>query len=331
MSHEVYGEKAVYAVTPAWHRLGTVLDEVFTAEQALDVLNPERIPVQQWTAGVQDPTTGKWYSTNQFLGTVQVEDQRDPQDKKITVFDYPSPDHRLIQDWEQLAWMDAIVGNEEGAHYEAAVKLRGGTQTILTINLGKTVLDPEGRSDVSYKYLFGFNSHNRSWPLGAKFADMRVECANMAAMAMRDGSKPEYKTKHTTNLMERVAMAQQVLGLEVSWHRLFVDTAEVLIQTDMTDNAFRRLLDVVLVSEDGEKDNDAAGTVRAIYELNPSQHNLYGTWWGGYNAISYFNDWQTVVRGGKASKDEMRFLRQFDDTKGLKQRAWDAVVEMAGV
>jgi len=227
--------------------------------------------------------------------------------------------------------MDAIVSNEEGAHYEAAAKLRGGTQTILTINLGKTVLDPDGRADTSYRYLFGFNSFNRSWQLGAKFADMRVECANMAAMALADGRKPEYKTKHTTNIMQRVAMAQEVLGLEVAWHKLYTETAELLIQTDMSDNAFKRLLETVFVNEDGEKDDETIGTVRAIYELNPSQLNLYGTWWGGFNAVTYHNDWNTVVRGGKSSKDEMRFMRQFDDTKGLKQTAWDAVVEMAGV
>jgi len=322
--HEVHGEKAVYAIKPAWHRIGTVLDDVFTAEQALRVINPDRVPVQKWTAGVQNPVTGEWTPTNDFVGTVEVEDG------KVKVFDFPSPDHALVQDWEQLAWMDAIVNNDGGAHYEAAVKLRGGTQTILTVNLGKTVLDPGGRADVSYSYLFGFNSHNRSWPLGAKFADFRVECANMAAMAMRDGRKPEFKTKHTTNIMARVQMAQEVLGLQVSWHQAFMQTAEVLIEREMSDNQFSRLLDGVF-TVDGDKDVEAVGTVRAIYELNPTQINLYGTWWGGFNAVGYYNDWQTVVRGGKTSKDEMRFMRQFDDTKGLKQRAWDAVTEMAGV
>jgi uncharacterized protein DUF932 len=320
MPHEVYGEKAVYAIKPAWHRIGTVLADTFTAEEALRVINPDRNPVMKWTAGVQDPTTGEWFPTNDFTGTVEREGE------KIKVYDFATPDHALVQDWEQLAWMDAIVGNEEGAHYESVVKLRGGTQTILTINLGKTVLDPDGRADTSYRYLFGFNSHNRSWSLGAKFADFRVECANMAAMAMRDGRKPEYKTKHTTNIMARVAMAQEVLGLEVSWHKAFVETAEVLIQTEMTDNAFSRMLDG-LFTVDGERDSDTIGTVKAIYELNPAQTKLWGTWWGGFNAVSYYNDWQTVVRGGKTSKDEMRFFRQFDDTKGLKQEAWDRIVE----
>jgi hypothetical protein len=301
-----------------------VLDDVFTSEEALRVINPDKVPVYKWTAGVQDPVTGIWYSTNDFMGTVQVEDG------KVTVFDFPSPDHALVQDWEQLAWMDAIVGNVEGAHYEAVVKLRGGTQTILTINLGKTVLDPNGRADTSYQYLFGFNSFNRSWQLGAKFSDFRVECANMAAMALRDGRKPEFKMKHTTNIMNRVAMAQEVLGLQMTWHREFSETAELLIQTEMRDNQFKRELEGLL-TVDGETDYETIGTIRAIYELNPAQLKIYGTWWGGYNAISQYNDWQTVVRGGKASKDEMRFMRQFDDTKGIKQQAWERIVEAAGV
>jgi len=324
--HEVHGNRAVYGNnTPAWHRIGQVLDGCFTAEQAIQVINPDRIPVESWAAGVQDPVTGEWFKTNEFTGTIVKEDG------KVKVFDFPSPDHKIVQDWEQMAWMDAIVGAADGAHYEAAVKLRGGTQTALTINLGEVHLDENGRNDVNYKYLFGFNSHNRSWQLGAKFANIRGDCANCAAMILGNKTAPEFKTKHTTNIMNRVALAQKVLGLEVEWSRIFFEVAEELIQTKMSDNDFQRLLDNVFVI-DGEKDVEATETTRAIYMLSPAQSNLFGTWWGGFNAVTYYNDWNTVVRGSnRSSADEMRFFRQFDDTKNIKQRAWDATVEMAGL
>jgi hypothetical protein len=319
--HEVYGERAVYAVKPAWHRIGTVLESVFTAEEALRVINPDRIPVQKWTAGVKNPITGEWVETEKFVGTVEVEND------KVKVFDFPSPDHALVQDWEQLAWMDEIVRNQNGAHYEAAVKLRGGSQTALTINLGAVILDEQERADVNYRYLFGGNSHNRSWPLLAKLANIRGECANMSAMIMGSHS-PEYKTKHTVNIMNRVAVAQKALGLAVEYNNLYYATAEEMIHTELTDNTFKRVLNT-LFTVDGELDVDSVNTVRGVYELNPSQVMLKGTVWGGLNAVTFFNDWGTKVRGSSSSSaDEMRFVRQFDDTKGLKQKAWDLFADL---
>jgi Domain of unknown function (DUF932) len=322
MPAEVHENRAVYAKTPAWHRIGTVLTECFTSKQALSVINPNMTPVEKWTAGVQDPATGIWYTTEEFVGTVEVENG------VVKVFDYPTPDHTLVQDWEQMAWMDEILKNVEGAHYEAAVKLRGGRQTALTINLGEVILDPQERADVNYKFLFGGNSHNRSWPLMAKLANMRAECANMAAMVMGTHS-PEYKTKHTVNIMNRANIAREALGLAVEYNDLYYSEAQTLIETKMTDNHFQRILDTIFTF-DGEKDEESINTVRGVYELNPSQIRLYGTLWGGFNAVTYFNDWNTKVRGSRTSSaDEMRFIRQFDDTKGLKQKAWEVFTEAA--
>lgn len=323
MPHEVYQDRAVYAKTPAWHRIGTVLDDCFTAEEALRIINPDRVPVESWVAGVQNPRTGEWFSTEDFTGTVQIEGD------KLTVFDFPSPDHALVQDWEQMAWMDEIVRSQDGAHYEAAVKLRGGRQTALTINLGAVVLDPQERADMNHRFLFGANSHNRSWPLMAKLANMRGECANMSAVIMA-GHSPEYRVKHTTNIMSRVAVAQQALGMAVEYNNLYYSQAEVLIQTPMHDNTFKRILETIFTKDDGEKDEDSINTCRGVYELNPAQTRLNGTLWGGFNAVTFFNDWGTKVRGSRTSSaDEMRFIRQFDDTKGLKQKAWDLFVDAA--
>jgi hypothetical protein len=324
MSHEVYKDRAVYAVKPAWHRIGTVLDSCFSAEEALQVINPDRIPIQKWMAGVRNPVTGEWIETEDFTATVSVEDG------KVTVFDFPTPDHKLVQDWEQMAWMDEIVRNRDGAHYEAAVKLRGGRQTALTINLGAVILDPQERADINYSFLFGANSHNRSWPLTAKLANMRGECANMSAMILGSHS-PEYKIKHTVNIMSRVAIAQNALGLAVEYNDLYYELADEMISTAMPDNTFKRILDGIFVV-DGEKDDESINTVRGVYELNPAQSKLHGTFWGGFNAVTFFNDWATKVRGSRtSSSDEMRFLRQFDDTKGLKQKAWDAFAEQVQV
>lgn len=328
MSHEVHNGQAVYAKKPAWHGLGVTLADTFTAAEALRHLDPENEPIQSWIAAVIDPITGEVHTTEDFKGTVQI------QNGKVVVFDFPTPEYGIVQLVDQFAWADELVGQVGGAHYEAAVKLRGGKQVIMTVALGEHILDPNGRGDKQYSKLFLANSWNRSWAFMAKATNVRAECANMAAMVMGQHS-PEIKLRHTVNIMDRVNVAREALGMVVEHDKLFFEVAEALIEKDMSDNQFQRILDTVFTVEDSgttEKDEEAIATVRGIYELNPTQINVFGTYWGGFNAISYFNDWNTAVRGGKhTTVGESRLLRQVDDTKGLKQRAWDIIREKAEV
>lgn len=327
MPAEIYATQAVYAKTPAWHRIGHVLEDCFSAEDALAILNPNRDRVMKFPASAVAPD-GSLVSTEEYQAVV-----RKTPSGEWKILSFMSPDYTVVDIIDQFAWMDEIVKAVEGAHYTAAVELRGGRQTALTIDLGSVVLDPQERADIQHKFLFGANSYDGSWALKAKLANMRGECANMAAMILATHS-PEYVTRHTPNVQSRVQFAQKALGLAVQYNDLFYVTAEELIHAPMSDKAFDRLLDDLFVVDGvtGEKDVNAQNQVRGVYELSPSQSKLYGTWWGGFNAVTEYNDWRTAVRGSKSNDvNQMRFLRQFDDTKGLKQRAWDYVVEKAEV
>lgn len=326
--HEVDGQRAVYAKVPAWHRIGHVLEDVFTADDALKVLEANSTGVQKYRAAVI--VNGTVIEVDNFDAIGEVVDGQ------LRVYNFASPDYGLIQRRQHFQFLDEVVGAVDGAHYECAVSLRGGSQTIITVNLGSVTLDPSERADVQHKYIFSANSFNGSWAFRTKLTNVRAECANMAAVVLRGSTdnvvRGDWSTRHTSNIMDRVQAAKLTLGIAKQYNDLFFFNAEQFIHTSMSDNTFSRILDDLFVDATGEKDVEAQESVRGIYELSPSQLRLHGTLWGGFNAVTEYADWRSKVRGSaRTNINEARFVRQLDDTRDLKQRAWDVVSQVAAV
>lgn len=339
MPAEIDGTKAVYAKTPAWHRIGSVLDDVFTADEALAVLNPTSEPIRKVTAmaEVTDSKGKKHLIEAEDLDAIV---EWDHETERFRVLSYQSKQYGVVQLEDQFRFMDEIVGAVDGAHYEAAVKLRKGRQVCLTIFLGDMILDKNGIADTSKRYLWGFNSYDGSWALRCKFGNFRVECANMAAMALRGSTDrqqvgSDWSTRHTTNVISRVEEAKSVLGMFNTYEKLYEAQAEHMIHTIMDDNSYVRILTDLFTAENPrtqqvETDREAVQQVKTIYELSPTQTDLFGTVWGAFQASVEHHDWVKVVRGGKVtSVGEKRFLNQIEDPSGFKQRAWERLWDYA--
>lgn len=336
MPAELDGNKAIYATKPAWHNIGTVVKEgTFTAERALAVLNPSGEPIRK---------------SYKLVGTIILDDGSEvpvEMNDHTMLVDFDSDtnqyrplsvvkkDYGLIQREEQFAVADAVIGMIGGAHYESAVNLREGKQTVLTAYLGDYVLDPNGIADKGKRFLWIFNSWDRSWAFRFKFGDFRVECANLAALALRGSSDSnvvgsDWSTKHTTNIMSRVDEAKNFLGLWQVHEQIFQAQAEHMIRTPLHDNAFGRIIDGLYQTKNKttgqiETDKKAATEARVTYELSAAGRDILGTVWGGFNAVTQQHDWVKAPRGSsKTTADEMRFVKQVEDPTGLKQAAWDA-------
>jgi len=249
-------------------------------------------------------------------------------------------DYGNVQLDELFEMCDVIVGLIDGAHYEAAVKLRQGKQVVLTIYLGDYVLDPNGVADKGKRFLWAFNSWDGSWALRFKFGDFRIECANMAAMALRGSTDKgvvgsDWSTRHTTNIMERAAEAKSFLGLWSVHEKLYAAQAEHMIHTPLSSGAFDRIIGELYKTKDKttgqmEPDEKVLTEVRVTRELSAAGRDIRDTVWGGFNAITEHHDWVTVPRGSaKTSVEEMRFVKQLQDPTGLKQAAWDAFWDYA--
>lgn len=333
VSEAVYGNRK-----PAWHRLGDVVDGLFDRNRAMQSLDPSGEGVIRGDITVT------------FVDSKGVEHKLEVLDKNALIdFDgeenprfqsFVDKDYGIVQREELFRFMDAVIGMVDGAHYEAAVNLRDGSQQVVSAYLGDYVLDPNGVADRNKKFMWGFNSFNSSWSLRLKKGDFRIECANMAAMALRGSTDQtvigsDWSTKHTSNVMNRVEEAKDALQMWSRHDRLFQAQAEHMIFTPMNEDALDRIV-VGLYTTDNprtgqtEVDKEAVETVKMTYEIGKSTRDITGTVWGAFNAVTEHEDWLVKVRGGKnTTVNEKRLDRQLRDTDGVKQRAWDQMWDFA--
>lgn len=333
MSHEMTMREngkaaALYARRAAWHRLGDVAVEEFTARAALEAtgldFGVDTAPVFATINGVQVPTSHKATFANI--------------DGKVQILGVVGEDYVPINPNELFGFMDDVIGQVDGAHYSAAFALRKWTQVVCVADTGSMNLDPDGRNDEIKKYLIGRTSHDGSLAFGIKWSNMRVECANMLAMHLREKAV-EWKTRHTVNVRDRVSQAKVTLGMYREYEDEWALAATNMIRAEIKQTEFDKWLDGLMVAvkdqnKDDEIDREAAFTIRGLYEASPTATSIRGTVWGALQAATEYSDWVVESRGGKkTTEDEARVLRQIGDTnprygQGFKQTAWELSAEM---
>lgn len=337
MAHEIDNNRAIYARKPAWHGLGVVKEDGwFTAEEALAVLNPDNEPIRKGSVFVKvmmPDATGKFVEhfveAEDYSGNVRV----NPDTKNLQVLGVNGKDYGLVQLEDQFRFVDEVVGAIGGAHYETAGLLRLGKQAFLTVDTGAIVLDADGIADRVQKYILCTNSFDGSLAFRTKMTNVRVECANLLAMALRGSTNKvvdgDWSTKHTRDILNRTEAAKITLGLWAAYNDQWLVEADTMIHSPLTDDAFNRIVEGLFETDEKlgikEKDEEAIAAVRTIYELSPTCEKIHGTVWGGLQAVTEHQDWYVKVRGGKKSTaEESRFRRQLGETdKGMKDRAWE--------
>lgn len=332
MPHEITMDEnekaaAVYAVKPAWHRLGEVTDALF----AKDVLAQNGLDYGVETAPV--------YARVVVDGEERMIDVETHKmtyrtlDGKVVPLGVVGNGYVPVNPVVLFDFMDDVVGSVDGAHYCAGFALRNWKQIVCVADTGDFTLDAGGRADKIQRYVVGRTSHDGSLQFGLKWSNVRVECANMLAMHLKTNAV-EWKTKHTTNVSNRVNEAKVALGMYREYGDEWAADAQTMIQAEIDAKAYDKWLDGLMLAvkkenDDDEVDREVMYAVRAIHDHSPQNAGIKGTVWGALNAATQFSDWALPTNGGKTnSEDEARFLRQIGDTnvkygQPFKQTAWE--------
>lgn len=313
MAHEletINGQTSfVSARQSAWHRLGTVLPEEFTAEQAL-----------------REANLGGWNVRKALLQAVVDGQIVDVPDRRAVIRTNPvtgQPEalgvvgsgFEHVQNEEQVDFLNALVDNT-GAHLQTAGALRGGRQVFFTCKLPEAML--VGGVDRVDLYLAVLNGHDGSMAFRAIASPVRVVCANTQAAALGSAAQ-SWSTRHTKNAARAVEEARRSLQLAWRYSEEFAHEAERMIQTELDNDEFERVIACVFGAPDEVKDSkvtirhkiERLDVVRGLYHDARTQENIRGTRWAGYNAITEFVDWEMPVKGS-GSYDQRRALRAVD-------------------
>jgi phage/plasmid-like protein (TIGR03299 family) len=306
----------VSAIEPAWHKLGQILDHVFTAREAIEFGGLDFIVEKQKLF------TERGLDVHDYFATVR-EDNND-------VLGMVGKDYTIVQNRDVFSFFDQIVG-EGKAIYETAGCLGKGGMIFITAKLPKQIVI--GRDGPIDNYLVLCSSHDGSMAITAFFTPVRVVCQNTLNAAFSNNTNRVY-IKHTQNVKERFVEAALIMGmhseyldkLEVAFRLLYdkrvsdQDEKSIITRAFLSKEEIKALALTGNVELSTRKTNMVDGVV-GYYHQASEINNIRGTGYGVYNAVAgYFQNvknfrsddqkMKSIVLGGLSSQYTQRVFER---------------------
>ncbi|MGW5147560.1 DUF932 domain-containing protein [Rhodococcus koreensis] len=283
----------------AWHRLGTVLDDVMTAEEALQAAhlanwNVRKMPLyipgepQITDDGV---TEGPRIEVPDRFATVRT----NPITGSTDYLGVVGAGYTVIQNEQNAELVNALV-DESGAHFETAGGLNGGRRTFLSMKLPESIaLRGHDGPDVTDMYIVALNSHDGTCAFRFIITPVRVVCANTERAAIA-GAVSSFSFRHTSGATGAIAEAREKLGLTFKYQEAFQTEAQKMIDKSIREQDARIVLKKVYKFEKAETDRQKKGReevmdkVIQLWKESPTIENIRGSRWGLYNAVTEYAD-----------------------------------------
>jgi hypothetical protein len=209
MAHNLYTKDGVTSAAYAtdldglpWHKLGQMVDGAMTWPEAVQ-LSKIGFTVKKVPLFIQNPL---WTPGSSVPKGFKVPDQfaviRTDVNGEESILGIVGSQYEITQNVEIGGWIDKILGQIDGAHYEAVGVLGKGERVWAAaripfdINLG---------NDQHQMYLVFTGSHNGSSSSTLFGTDTRVVCNNTLTFALSHATKELcLKVRHTKNAKERL-------------------------------------------------------------------------------------------------------------------------------
>jgi len=287
----------VLAREHAWHSLGTVLPDSFTAEQAMEHGLLGGWDVRKAPAFGTDPKTGAVIPMPGRFGIMRDH----PVTKKAEWLggDVGSV-YTVIQNEEHAEFLNTIV-DESGAHFETAGSIAGGRQVFLTMKLPGSMRI--GGVDQVDMYLAALNSHDGSTPFTVITTPVRVVCQNTLNLALKS-AKGKASFRHTRGAAAFIRQeAREALDLSFTYLDAFQAEMEALVEKTMTQTQFEKIIAKEFGAPAGASTSAqtrATNKVDKIAELfsdAETQEGIRGTAYAGLQALTEWYDHFSPTRG----------------------------------
>lgn len=355
MAHEITvredgSAEAAFALTPAWHKLGVVLDHPMTSAEALTAARLD------WQV-VQRPLA---------VGLPEMIDTPEGQVERLRYQDIPgmlanvradngavlgmvSDAYRVIQNTEAFAFLDGLI-EDHLMVYESAFSLSGGKRVVLLGRLPQT--DEIVSGDELLRYVLLSLHHDGGGAIKFGPTSVRVVCANTYGLALEKGTIGDLQTddfnrgvaiRHMGDVKAKLETARQML---IAANRQFEEHAaacRVLACHWMNGAEWDAYLDLmcpVLDPRDpdwtekrAERIDVTRKAIAAAYH-NPRQtlEGITESAWAAYSAVSEHIDHLPRRGATRQQKAEARFnVCLYGAGRDMKRRAFQAACRFAGV
>lgn len=325
MAHELsfFGNEAeaFFALKPAWHGLGTVLDYAPTSEAAIEAAHLDwRVSLEplRTTSGIDIPDNFATVrsDTNQVLGVV-------------------SDKYKLVQNRQAFAFLDSLVENGDMV-YESAGALKGG-RVVWVLGRMPTV-DTIAEGDDSKRYVLFSTSHDGSAAIHAIPTSTRVVCANTLRVAIKGTGGG---IRHTGNVKSKLDVARRYLSQFDEGFTLFRDKARKLAETKFTDAQAREYIATLFPEVLDRQSRAHSIREKKINQVRQNFRNdrqnlaaIKGTWWSLLNAVTELVDHAPESHGIKKTtlqeRKENKMISVLDGSGAdFKSEAFRVALNMA--
>jgi phage/plasmid-like protein (TIGR03299 family) len=324
-----------------WHGLGTPTDGARTAEEAIIIAG------QNWTVRTEGIVTASG---------IPIDDGRRcraiVREDNNTVLGVTGRRYKPVQNKEAFDFLDGLAADRTIRYHTAGVLGKGERIWILG-QLAGDITIPKTDEQIK-KFLLFTNCHDGTAAGRCLWTPVRVVCQNTLNRAIRQAradNEPGIAIRHTGDIAGKIAEAQRILGLSV---RLYDDFEKQIRRaakeriSDEQRKAYFRSLYGPKGKPANQEDGDTVSTqtrkvLERLEELFHSgkgndQKGIRGSWWAAYNAVTEQVDHHTATRLQGSKKDDPTAARSnrlaniwFGDGAKLKERAWDLVLEGAGI
>lgn len=338
MAHGINQNKDFVAVVnegrlEPWHRLGKRVDKAMTAKQAMKLAGLDFEVVKSPIFAINPQDEDDALILPYRYAVVKSGKGHAPEILGVVGSQYTA-----VQNAEAFAFMDGIVGDIGGAHYDTAGFIRplkpdgtASAQVFLTIDLedaGHVILDPKGAHDEMTLKLACCTSHDGSLAFTVLLTWIRIVCANTQGMALRM-AKDRWVMKHTSNIAGRMDEARQTIGLTLKYQDEVVKVAEQLIQAPMSNKEFLKFVGQVwpLRADATPRQKTIADErftrLESIFTSGANNENIRGTKWAAYQSVTEYLDWFRPVRSAANVEDVKRATDSagFGPTNSKKHKA----------
>lgn len=314
---ETHGNKAAFVefahrnaagnLQTAWHKLGTVFsdNDSLTTEKALEVahlsgwnvrVNPMTAPIEVGGETLHLPVPNQFATIrdNPFVPG------------KMDVLGVVGSYYEPVQNEDHADMLNALV-DESNARIETAGSLDEGRKVFITMRMPEDMLI--GGEDPVALYLIASNSHDGNSSFSFLVSPIRVVCQNTLSAAFRS-AEARFNIRHTKGAKTKIQEAREALSLTWKYAQEFETAAQLLVETEMTDNEFEQIIKGLYPEPDAEKKRartiwDAKfEALTEIYHEDETQASIKGTRWGGYQAVTRYLDYQAPVSGEKSKEDD---------------------------
>jgi phage/plasmid-like protein (TIGR03299 family) len=265
-------------LTP-WHGLGTVIEGLATAEEALCLSGLDwTVELQQLFMMAQDGTITQ--VPDRFSTT------RSSDNKSLGIV---SADYHVYQNSEAFSFLNTITDTGSGeAVFSTAGSLFGGARTFVTLKIGNgfTV----GDDDAHDLYLMVTNSHDGSQAFTASVTPIRAVCNNTVTLGLRE-AKTKWTLRHKTQLDGKIHEAREALEMAFKYEDAFAEEVEKLMAIQIEKDQFYSIIDKIVPASKVQHAKD----VDQIMDIWENEDTVKmgggeGNGWGAFNAVTYFTD-----------------------------------------